>query len=221
MDERVESPSRSTENLNIAQTHQTNAGTRQTVGNWLTTIAGYVRGPKKQQFDDAGFHRGRAWEYPIIPGEENRNRDLGQLQRERWLPDASMHFSPLPSMHVSPALSVHSVVAERWLRGDVSPEPSMHVSPAPSMHSAANRDKVDREASNVPEAPTSVMPPAALRVMNAESLTAPEMKEGPQRGSEQSSRAQSSDLHTIPAQIPTGTYESLTVTIRLTVAMRQ
>ena len=193
MNERVESPSRSTEILDIARAQDTRGGARRTVAGWLTTIADYVGVPNKKQYDDSGFRRGLAREYPIVPGEENRNRDRSRLYRERWL------------------------------RRDVSPAPSMlsmSVGSGPSMHSAASRDKVEREAPNVPGAPTPVMPPTPLRVMESESFTTPVVKEGPQRGSEQSSRAQSSDSHTIPAHIQTGTYEPLTVTIWLTLAMR-
>lgn len=206
MNERAESPSRSTDTLDTAQAQDTRGGARRTVAGWLTTIADYVGGPKKKQYDDTDYRGGRARGYPIVPGEENRNRDLGRLYSETWIPGASMHFSPIPSINVSPALSMHSVVAERWLGGDVSPEPSMHVSPAPSMYSAASRDKVDREASNVPKAPTPGMPPAPPRIMSFESLVNSYMKKAMRRTFEQSSRAQSSDSHTIPAHIQTGTY---------------
>ena len=200
MNERAESPSRSTDTLDTAQAQDTRGGARRTVAGWLTTIADY------------GFRRGRARGYPIVPGEENRNRDRGQLHSERW---PRRDVSPEPSMHVSPALSIASLSPESSILSM-----SVGSTPTPSMHSAASRDKVDREASNVPEAPTPVMPPAPPRVMDPESLMTSDMKRGPQRGSEQSSRAQSSDSHTIPAHIQTGTYEPLTVTIWLTVALR-
>lgn len=186
MSNRAENPGRSTETLASVQTYVTREGARRTVAGWLTTIADYVGGPRKKMYDDAGFRRGRAMAFPSIPGEESRNRDLGQL---------------------------HEVVAERWLRRDVSP--------VPSMHSAASRDEVDCETSNVPAAPTPVMPPAPLRVTESESFTISDMKEGPQKGSGRPSRAQSSDSYMIPARISTGRYKTPTVRIWLTVAMRQ
>jgi hypothetical protein len=81
------------------QMRATREGARRTVAGWLTSIAERVGTPTTKSYDDAGFRRGSAQEFPAIPGEEMRNPDLSQMRR---------------------------IVAEHWDSQDASREPSTH-----------------------------------------------------------------------------------------------
>jgi hypothetical protein len=72
-------------------------GTRRTIAGWLTSTAERVRTPNPKSYEDAGFRRGRAQEFPAIPGEEMRNPDLSQMRE---------------------------IIAEHWDSRDPSPEPA-------------------------------------------------------------------------------------------------
>lgn len=57
-------------------------GKRRQVANALTAIGNYFGSASYEQFDMSEFRRGRATEFPEIPGEQNRNRDLPQIREQ-------------------------------------------------------------------------------------------------------------------------------------------
>lgn len=90
------------------RTQNAGEGARNTVAGWLTTAADYVGVRKKEKsYDDEGFRRGRAMEYPPIPGEGVRNRELERITEE-W---SSRTCSRDPSVDLgdSPTSSVHEL----------------------------------------------------------------------------------------------------------------
>jgi hypothetical protein len=90
-----EGPRRSNDNLARTHTHVTLEGTRRTVAGWLNTVAEYVGTPQERSYNDAGFRggRSRAMEFPELPGEWNRNKDLPQLI-EQWSPSRDPSRAP-------------------------------------------------------------------------------------------------------------------------------
>lgn len=59
------------------------AGNRRKVARALTTLSNAFGTASSDRFDDSEFKRGPALDFPEIPGEQNRNRDLSQI-RERY-----------------------------------------------------------------------------------------------------------------------------------------
>jgi hypothetical protein len=101
----LETPNRPTKNQEPVQTADTTReGTRQILAGWLTTIAEYVGTQKLKKYDDAGFSRGRAMEYPRFPDEESRNPDLSHITR--------LWTEQMPSRDPSPK-PTHSAVRRR------------------------------------------------------------------------------------------------------------
>lgn len=63
----------------------TDAGNRRRFASTLSRIGDYIGQPSHKRFDYSEFQRGPAMNYPEIPGEGNRNRELSQL-RNHWTP---------------------------------------------------------------------------------------------------------------------------------------
>lgn len=61
----------------------TDAGNRRKFSNMLSRMSDYIGTPSRKRFDDTEFNEGEARNYPQIPGEETRNRELPQI-RMRW-----------------------------------------------------------------------------------------------------------------------------------------
>lgn len=59
------------------------AGNRRKVARALTTLSNAFGTASSDRYDDSEFKRGPALDFPEIPGEQNRNRDLSQI-RERY-----------------------------------------------------------------------------------------------------------------------------------------
>ncbi|CZR58895.1 uncharacterized protein PAC_08787 [Phialocephala subalpina] len=74
----------------------TNVGYRHKVAKALTTVVTYFGTAADDRFDDSGFKRGRADDFPEIPGEEHRNSALPQI-REQYnkLRDADGNVTPM------------------------------------------------------------------------------------------------------------------------------
>lgn len=62
------------------------AGNRRKVAKALSTIGNYLGNPSEDRFDDSEFKRGKAIDFPEIPGEDYRNSALPQI-REQFNPD--------------------------------------------------------------------------------------------------------------------------------------
>ncbi|KAI0126025.1 hypothetical protein BJ170DRAFT_458380 [Xylariales sp. AK1849] len=76
----------------------TDAGNRRKVATSLIKISNYLGNPARKRFDDSEFRRGRAQDFPEIPGEANRNRALSRIRRGYNQPrDAEGHISEQPS----------------------------------------------------------------------------------------------------------------------------
>jgi hypothetical protein len=58
-------------------------GNRRKVAHALTTLSSAFGTASSDRYDDSEFKRGPAVDFPEIPGEQNRNRDLSQI-RERY-----------------------------------------------------------------------------------------------------------------------------------------
>jgi len=59
------------------------AGNRRKVASALTALSSAFGTASSDRYDDSEFKRGPAVDFPEIPGEQNRNRDLSQI-RERY-----------------------------------------------------------------------------------------------------------------------------------------
>lgn len=69
--------------LSLFQSQQSNVtdiGNRRKVARMLRTVADYMGTAGPGQFDDTGFRHGQASNWPEIPGEPDRNRDLGRTK---------------------------------------------------------------------------------------------------------------------------------------------
>ena len=55
------------------------AGNRRKVAKALSTVANYLGTASEGQFDDSEFKRGKALDFPEIPGEEGRNSELPRM----------------------------------------------------------------------------------------------------------------------------------------------
>lgn len=67
------------------RTYGTDAGNRRKFASTLSRIGDYIGTPSHKRFDYSEFQRGPAMNYPEIPGEGYRNRELSQL-RNNWGP---------------------------------------------------------------------------------------------------------------------------------------
>lgn len=57
-------------------------GKRRQVARTLTSLSNYLGNASHEQFDMSDFRRGRAQDFPEIPGEIHRNRDLPQIREQ-------------------------------------------------------------------------------------------------------------------------------------------
>lgn len=64
------------------RTRTADAGNRRKVANVLTAISNYVGTAAYERFDDSEFKRGKAVDFPEIPGEEHRNRELPRIREQ-------------------------------------------------------------------------------------------------------------------------------------------
>jgi len=60
----------------------TDVGGRRKVARTLTAISTFLGTPARDAFDDSDFKRGRAVDFPEIPGEASRNRALSQIREQ-------------------------------------------------------------------------------------------------------------------------------------------
>ncbi|RDL29812.1 uncharacterized protein BP5553_10677 [Venustampulla echinocandica] len=90
------------------------AGNRRRVANVLTTIGNHLGTAAHNQFDDSEFKRGKAVDFPEIPGEEHRNHALRQI-RDQYNPsrDADGNATPTLREHPSRPGSTRSVASGR------------------------------------------------------------------------------------------------------------
>ena len=58
------------------------AGNRRKVARALTSLSNVFGTASADRFDDSEFKRGPALDFPEIPGEQNRNRDLSQIREQ-------------------------------------------------------------------------------------------------------------------------------------------
>ena len=66
----------------IRTTGTTDLGNRRKVAKTLTAIGTYLGTAAPDRFDDSEFKRGKALDYPELPGEELRNENLPQIRRD-------------------------------------------------------------------------------------------------------------------------------------------
>lgn len=109
------------------------SGSRRKVAKMFIAVGNSLGAAAHDWFDDSEFKRGRAVDFPEIPGEINRNRDLAQI-RELYNPrrDADGNATPLPRSRASSF--VGSVASGRGVEGlsrAASPRPSRSPSPLP------------------------------------------------------------------------------------------
>lgn len=77
-----------TTQLSRGQSHSTwssnkaDAGKRRKVARTLTTFSNYLGSAAHDQFNDLEFKRGKAVDFPEIPGEEHRNPELSQIREQ-------------------------------------------------------------------------------------------------------------------------------------------
>lgn len=176
--------------LDPVQNHNAHEGTRRTLPGWLTTMAKRMGRRKEKRNDDAGFRRGRASMYPVVPGEENRNPNLARLSQPR-----------LGRVH-SRDLSDHSATDKGNMyrqRLNVSETTIPVVSPAPSRPSLRH------------------LPPISTTRREFGLLRHPDSSDDDlidlQNGVEEPSRSQSGNSGKISSRRPDGTYKTSTVTI--------
>lgn len=112
------------------QSHQgtIDIGNRRKVAKMLTTITDYLGTAGHGQFDDSGFRRGRASDWPEIPGEVYRNRHLSRTKK-KYNPDrdADGNLTPASPERLSRTAS---------FQGSVS---GVQMSPPPLRPSSAGR----------------------------------------------------------------------------------
>ncbi|KAI1504767.1 hypothetical protein F5X99DRAFT_370917 [Biscogniauxia marginata] len=94
----------------------TDLGNRRKVARALTRISNYLGSAAADRFDDSEFRRGRAVDFPEIPGERQRNDMLSRIKKTYDPPrDADGNATPIlrgrPSGSASDAASVISVLA--------------------------------------------------------------------------------------------------------------
>jgi hypothetical protein len=119
------------------------AGYRRKVANSLTELANYVGTAAPNRFDISEFRRGRAVDFPEIPGEEHRNRALPQIREQyNQTRDADGYITPVGRESRSRASSFNdSIASGRGIGGSTtprsaSPQPphsSRSPSPVPSL----------------------------------------------------------------------------------------
>lgn len=89
--------------------YKADVGGRRKVAKVLTTIGKQLSSVRPDLFDDSDFKRGKARDYPLIPGEERRNIDLPQITEQYNQPrDEHGNVHPVPSRSRSRARSVNS-----------------------------------------------------------------------------------------------------------------
>ncbi|KAH6646108.1 hypothetical protein BKA67DRAFT_583253 [Truncatella angustata] len=102
-------------------TNMRDAGNRRMFAAALNKMGNYIGTPSRKRFDLTEFQQGPATDYPEIPGEDNRNREISQL-RQVWtspsLREQSREGSPDSHLNVSEDMSRH---------GRESPPPSAQI----------------------------------------------------------------------------------------------
>lgn len=129
----VPTPTRST----TGQGHQakrfgtTDAGNRRKVAKALTAVGSYLGTAAQDRFDVSDFKRGKALDYPELPGEEHRNPDLPQIRREyNQYRDADGNATPEPRPPSRAGSFIGSVGSRVSIEGSTTtPREASHHSP--------------------------------------------------------------------------------------------
>lgn len=155
---------------------RTDAGNRKKIAKTLTAIGTYIGTAAQDRFDDSEFKRGKAVDFPEIPGEANRNRELPRI-REVYNPerDADGMVTRTHSRANSPAPSIMSV------RGSTSfdenrPEGSERgrpVAPARRRRATLEVPLASPTHQHTRNAPSSGSIPSVIMVDDADSPSSP------------------------------------------------
>lgn len=108
------------------------AGNRRKVAEALTAIGDYLGTAAQDRFDDSEFKRGKAVNYPEVPGEELRNQLLPQI-REQYNPSRDADGNATPALRRSRSIAgsfTDSVASEFGVEGSsTTPRAESHLSP--------------------------------------------------------------------------------------------
>ena len=132
--------------------HTVDMGNRRKVARMLTTIADYLGTAGHGQFDDSGFRRGRAIDFPEVPGEVQRNRNLSQI-RAMYNPgrDADGNLTPVsPKTPSRPHSASGSVQASHVSEIKESPSSLPHTHSALSVSPSGGKKRARRDTLEVP-----------------------------------------------------------------------
>ncbi|KAL9108847.1 MAG: hypothetical protein Q9227_006378 [Pyrenula ochraceoflavens] len=130
------------------QDNTVDLGSRRKVAKGITKVANFFGTAAYDQFDDSEFKHGKASDFPEIPGEENRNRDLHQIRETYNRQHTERSVSPMPR---SRSGSFNGSV--RSVSRDPSPVPSIRM-PQSRQHSSS----LPKRASSEPQASSPVAP---------------------------------------------------------------
>ena len=98
--------------LTPERTWTTDLGSRRKVAMALTRMGNFFGTAPREWFDDSEFKRGKALDFPEIPGEEHRNADLPQIREQYNQPrDSEGNVTPMLHDHRSRASSLNRSVA--------------------------------------------------------------------------------------------------------------
>ncbi|KAI9685485.1 MAG: hypothetical protein M1820_010782 [Bogoriella megaspora] len=97
----------------LERLHTIDVGSRRKVAKTLTRIGNFFGTAPEDWNNDSEFKQGRSADFPEIPGEEHRNRNLPQI-RQQYNPrrDSQGHATPVPGGSRSRASSLNRSVVE-------------------------------------------------------------------------------------------------------------
>lgn len=140
----------------------TDVGNRRKVARVLTKIGNVFGNASADRFYENEYQRGKAMDFPEIPGEENRNRDIFQI-REQYNPqrDASGYITPNSPGRRSRAASFNGSVASNIGDVGLSQPPSQRMYTdallSPSRPPGPTSIRLDAETSDLGEKPPEDM----------------------------------------------------------------
>ena len=123
-------------------------GGRRKVAKALTSMGNFFGTANRDWFDDSEFRRGKALDFPEIPGEEHRNRDLPQIREQYNQPrDSDGNVTPMRREARSRASSFHRSATADLDGGEGSSTPrrrrdTLEV-PSPGRYSPTRNDRAN------------------------------------------------------------------------------